>query len=133
MTIKIDHIALAVNSLEDALKFYYDIFGIKAEEVKIDTVIERKFKTAVIPAGGVMIQIMQPTDSEGWIAKHIEEHGEGLHHLALEVGDIHSILDTLKNRGVVLIDTEPRSGHGGSKIAFLYPESQNALIELVEY
>ncbi len=133
MAIKIDHIGFTVSSLENALNFCCDLFGVKSEEVKIDTITERKVRVAVIPVDGGMIELMESTSPDGWIAKYINEHGEGLHHLALEVSDIRAVLDTLRERGVPLIDPEPRLGRNGSMIAFLNPESPNVLIELVEY
>ena len=87
----------------------------------------------MIPVGESRIELLEPTDAEGPIAKHLEKRGEGIHHLAFEVSDIQGMLKALKEKGVPLVDTEPRIGAGGSKIAFLHPKGTKALIELVEH
>ncbi len=131
MIVKIDHIGIAVNNLEDAVKPYIDVFGLKVGEV--ETLEEHKVRIAMIPVGESRIEFLQPTDSEGPIAKFIEERGEGIHHLALEVSDIQGMLKMLKEKGVPLINTEPIIGVGGARIAFLHPNETKVLIELVEH
>ncbi len=131
MIVRIDHIGIAVNSVEDALKLYTDAFGLKAGD--IETVEEQKVRAAMIPVGESRIELLESTDSEGAIAKYIEKRGEGMHHLALEVSDIQGMLKALKEKGFPLIDTEPRIGVGGSKMAFLHPKGTKVLIELVEH
>ena len=132
MIIKIDHIGVAVNSIEDALKPYIDALGLKSEDVEIETVEEQKVRVAMIPVAGSRIELLESTDSEGPIAKHIEKRGEGMHHLALGVSNIQGMLETLKQKGVPLIDAEPRIGAGGARVAFLHPKGTKMLIELVE-
>jgi methylmalonyl-CoA/ethylmalonyl-CoA epimerase len=119
---KIDHIAFAVNDVEGTIKQFCDVIGLITEDVKVEIIEERKFKTSMIPIGDGAIQVMGSTAPEGWVGKYITEHGEGMHHVCLEVDDINAT-----------IDTEPREGHGGSKIIFLNPEAANVLMELVEY
>ncbi len=131
MIVRIDHIGVAVNSIEDAVKLYSDVFGLKVGE--IETVEEQKVKAAMIPIGESRIELLEPIDSEGPIARYIEKRGEGIHHLALEVSDIQGMLKTLKEKGVPLIDMEPRIGAGGAKIIFLHPRGAKVLIELVEH
>lgn len=131
MIVRIDHIGVAVNSIEDAVKLYSDVFGLKVGE--IETVEEQKVKAAMIPIGESSIELLEPIDSEGPIARYIEKRGEGIHHLALEVSDIQGMLKTLKEKGVPLIDMEPRIGAGGAKIIFLHPRGAKVLIELVEH
>jgi len=133
MIIRIDHIGVAVNSVEDAVKLYTDAFGIKAEDIEMETVEEQKVRAAMIPVGENRIELLESTDSEGPIAKYIEKRGEGMHHLALEVSDIQGMLKTLKEKGLPLIDMEPRIGAGGAKVAFLHPKGTKVLIELVEH
>jgi len=133
MIIRIDHIGIAVNSVEDAVKLYTDAFGIKAEDIEMETVEEQKVRAAMIPVGENRIELLESTNSEGPIAKYIEKRGEGMHHLALEVSDIQGMLKTLKEKGLPLIDTEPRIGAGGTKVAFLHPKGTKVLIELVEH
>jgi len=129
--VNIDHIGIAVNNIEDAVKPYIDALGLKVEE--IETLEEHKVKLAMIPIGESRIEFLQPTDSEGPIAKYIEKRGEGIHHLALEVSDIQGMLKILKEKGVPLINTEPIIGAGGARCAFLYPNGAKVLIELVEH
>lgn len=127
---KIDHIGIAVSSIEDAVKLYTDVLGLKVTEIEV--VEDQKVKTAVIPVGESRIELLESTDPDGAIAKHIERRGEGLHHLALEVSNIQEALETLSKRGIALIDEEPRIGAGGHKIAFLHPKGTKVLIELTE-
>jgi len=128
---KIDHIGIAVNNLEEAVKLYTDALGLKVGE--IETVEEQKVKVAMIPVGESRIELLESTDSDGPIAKYIEKRGEGIHHLALEVSDIRGMLEKLKEMGIPLIDEQPRIGAGGTKCAFLHPRRTKVLIELVEY
>lgn len=127
---KINHIGIAVNSIEDAVKLYTDVLGLEVKGIEI--VEEQKAKTAIIPVGETKIELIESTDPEGAIARHIERRGEGLHHLALEVSDIQSVLETLKEKGIPLVDEQPRTGVENSKIAFLHPKGTKALIEIVE-
>jgi len=131
MIVRIDHIGVAVNSVEDAIKLYSDAFGLKAGD--IETSEEQKVRIAMVPIGESRIELMESTDAEGPIAKHIEKRGEGIHHLALEVSDIQGMLESLKRKGFPLVDAEPRIGAGGSKVAFLHPKGTKVLIELVEH
>jgi len=130
--LKIDHIGVAVNSVEDAVKIYCDVLGLKAEDIKRETVEEEKIKAAMIPVGESRIELMESTDPQGVIAKHIAKRGEGMHHLSLEVSNIQDELETLKGKGVPLVDMEPRIGVGGTKVVFIHPKATKVLIELVE-
>jgi len=128
--IKVNHIGIAVNSLEEAAKVYTEALGLKVKE--IETVEDQKVRVAVIPVGDARIELLESTDPEGPIGKHLKARGEGLHHLALQVSDIESALQTLEKAGVPLVDKKPRRGAGNNKIAFLHPKGTKALIELVE-
>lgn len=131
MILKIDHIGIAVNSLEDAVKLYSDMFGLEAEEV--ETSEAQKIKVAMVQVGENKIELLEPTDSSSVIARYIEKKGEGMHHLALEVSNIEDTLKALKEKGVPLIDSEPRTGVRGTRVVFLDPKgTQRVLIELVE-
>jgi lactoylglutathione lyase/methylmalonyl-CoA/ethylmalonyl-CoA epimerase len=127
---KINHIGIAVNSIEDALKLYTDVLGLEVKGIEI--VEEQKAKTVIIPVGETKIELIESTSPEGAIAKHIERRGEGLHHIALEVIDIEHALDTLKEKGIPLVDEQPRTGVENSRIAFLHPKGTKALLEIVE-
>ena len=133
MGIKIDHIGIAVNNVEETLKLYCDVLGLKPEEIERETEEEQNIKVAMIPVGESRIELLESTTSDGVIARFIANKGEGIHHLAIEVSDIKGELEKLKAKGIPLIDAEPRTGYGGSKIAFLHPKATKALLELVEH
>lgn len=131
MIVKVNHIGIAVKSIDDALKLYTDVLGLKVKA--IETVEEQKARTVIIPVGEANIELVESTDPEGPIGKYIANRGEGLHHLALEVTNIQDALEMLGKIGIPLIDTKPRSGVEGTKIAFLHPKATKVLIELVEH
>ena len=130
MITKIDHIGLAVKSIDEAVKLYADALGLEVSEIEI--IAAQKVRTAIIPIGESKIELLESTDPESVIAKHIEKRGEGLHHLALEVSDIEEVLARLKAKGMPLVDETPRIGVNNTRIAFLHPKETKALIELVE-
>lgn len=130
MITKINHIGIAVNSIDDMLKLYTTGLGLKLKDIEI--VEEQKVRTAIIPVGESKIELLESTDPEGPIAKYIERRGEGMHHLALDVSDIEEALKTLEEKGFQLIDKEPRKGVEGTRIAFLHPKSTKVLLEVVE-
>ena len=116
----IDHVGIAVNSIEQAVKLYTDALGLKVRDIEI--VEEQKVKTAIIPVGESKIELLESTDPEGPVGKHIEKRGEGLHHLALAVSGIESVMAELEKKGIPLIDKEPRKGVENTRIAFLHPK-----------
>ena len=131
MIVKINHVGIAVNSIDEAVKLYTEVLGLKVQDIEV--VADQKVKTAIIPVGESKIELIESTDPEGTIAKYIEKRGEGLHHLALEVSNIADALATLVNKGVALIDEKPRKGVENTRIAFLHPkETKRVLLELVE-
>ncbi len=131
MVTKIDHIGIAVANLDEALKFYEEVLGIKC--VGTEVVEEQKVKTAFGPIGDTEIELLESTDKEGPIAKFIEKRGQGIQHIAYRVDDIEKALEEVKEKGIRLIDEKPRKGAGGAKIAFLHPKSTfGVLIELCE-
>lgn len=127
---KVDHIGIAVSSIDEAVKVYTECLGLKVTAV--ETVPDQKVRVAVIPVGNSRIELLESTDPDGPIARHIKSRGEGLHHIALEVKDIEGVLASLESKGVALVDKKPRIGAGGAKIAFLHPKSTKALVELTE-
>lgn len=128
---KVDHIGIAVSNLDTALQFYRDVLGM--EVTTIEEVPEQKIKAAIIPVGESKIELLEATSPESPVAKFIDSRGEGIHHIALQVSGLESILSHLAEKGVRLIDKEPRIGAGGNKIAFLHPKSTNGvLMELCE-
>lgn len=128
---KIDHIGIAVSSLESALEFYRDTLGLEVKD--IEEVSEQKIKAAIIPIGESQIELLEATSPDSPVGKFIDSRGEGIHHIALQVSGLEAILKQLADSGVKLIDKEPRIGAGGNKIAFIHPKSTNGvLLELCE-
>lgn len=128
----LDHVAIAVNKIEDALQIFEQTLGLKLEHVK--TVEQQRVRTAILRAGQTKIELLEPTDTESTIAKFLATRGEGLHHIAMEVSNIEDELRTLKEKGLALIDNKPRPGAEAKKIAFIHPKStKNVLIEFVEH
>ena len=129
--IKIDHLGIAVSSIEKGKNFWTDILGLSCEGS--ETVEEQKVTTAFFPVGESEVELLESTDSEGPIAKYIAKRGEGIQHIAFQVDDIKAALAELKQKGVRLIDQTPRIGTGGAKIAFLHPKATNGvLVELCQ-
>jgi len=128
--IKINHIGIAVNNIDEALKLYTEVLGLKLTNVEV--VEDQKAKTAFIPVGETKIELIESTSPDGTIAKYIEKRGEGLHHIALEVENIQDALKTLTEKNVPLIDEKPRKGVENTSIAFLHPKATKILLELVE-
>ncbi len=131
MVTKIDHIGIAVRNLDETLKFYEDILGIKC--VSTEVVEEQKVKVAFLPIGDTEVELLESTEEDGPVAKFIEKKGEGIQHIAYKVDDIEKAIEELKEKGIKLIDEKPRYGAGGAKIAFLHPKSTfGVLIELCQ-
>lgn len=131
MISKIDHIGIAVKSIDEALKLYTDVLGLQCSG--IEEVSEQKVKTAFIPTGDSELELLESTSDDGPIAKFIEKKGEGIQHIALRVDNIEEALEELKQKGMVLIDEKPRYGAGGAKIAFIHPKStKGVLLELCQ-
>lgn len=129
--LKIDHLGVAVNSIEDGKNFWTDILGLKFEGD--ETVEEQKVKTAFFPVGESEVELLESTDPGGPVAKFIEKKGEGFQHVAFRVANIEEALAELKAKGIRLIDEEPRIGAGGARIAFLHPKATGGiLVELCE-
>jgi methylmalonyl-CoA epimerase len=127
----IDHVGIAVRSIEEAKKFWVDTLGLKL--VRIENVPEQKVRVAMLEAGETTIELLEPTSPDSAVAKFIEKRGEGLHHLTLATDNLADRLKALKSAGVNLIDEKPRVGAGGSGIAFLHPKGTNGvLVELCE-
>ena len=131
MVLKLDHIGIAVSNMEESLKLYTEILGMKLQGT--ETVEEQKVKVAFLPIGDTEVELLESTSDDGPIAKFIESRGQGIQHLAFKVDDIEKALEILKEKGIRLIDEKPRYGAGGAKIAFLHPKATNGvLIEISE-
>ena len=129
--LKVDHIGIAVNSIEEMKKLYSDILGLV--HAGNETVVDQKVTTAFFPVGDTEFELLEPTSPDGPIGKFIDVKGPGIHHIALRVENIELALEELKAKGVRLVDEKPRKGAGGAKIAFLHPKSTfGVLVELSE-
>jgi methylmalonyl-CoA/ethylmalonyl-CoA epimerase len=128
---KIDHLGIAVKSIENGKKFWSDILELDFEGK--ETVAEQKVTTAFFPVGESEVELLESTSPDGPVAKYIEKRGEGFQHVAFRVENIEEALNELKEKGIRLIDEKPRIGAGGAKIAFLHPKATGGiLVELCE-
>ncbi len=129
--LKIDHLGIAVNSIDEARKLFEDTLCLEFEGT--ETVAEQKVTTAFFPVGDSEVELLESTAPDGPIAKYLEKRGEGIQHIAFRVENLEEALAELKQKGIRLIDETPRMGAGGAKIAFLHPKSTHGvLIELSE-
>jgi methylmalonyl-CoA/ethylmalonyl-CoA epimerase len=127
----IDHIGIAVKSIDEGKRFYTDILGLAM--VKTEVIEEQKVKTGFLPISDSELELLESTAPDSPVAKYIESRGEGIQHIAFRVENIEEALKELKEKGVRLIDQEPRKGAGGARIAFIHPkETHGVLVELCE-
>ncbi|MCT4614194.1 MAG: methylmalonyl-CoA epimerase [Marinifilaceae bacterium] len=125
----IEHIGIAVKSLDEAIPFYEKVLGLEC--YAIEEVEEQKVKTAFFKVGDTKIELLESTDPEGPIGKFVEKTGGGMHHLAFAVDDVQQALTEAEEAGCRLIDKTPRNGAEGLKIGFLHPKStQKVLTEI---
>ena len=127
----IEHIGIAVKSLETAIPFYENVLGLTC--YAIEEVKDQKVKTAFFQVGETKIELLESTDPEGPIGKFIEKRGEGVHHIAFATKGLPEKLEILEKKGIRLIDKTPRKGAEGLQIAFLHPkDTLGVLTELCE-
>ena len=127
----IEHIGIAVKSIDEALPFYENVMGLKC--YNIEEVADQKVRTAFFMIGQTKIELLESTDPEGPVGKFIEKRGEGIHHIAFAVDQIEDKLRKAEAAGIRLIDSTPRKGAEGLSIAFLHPKSTfGVLTELCE-
>jgi len=128
---KIDHIGIAVESLEAQLPFWSHALGLNVSA--IETVESEQVKVAFLPVGPARVELLEATTAESPVAKFLEGHGTGIHHLTFEVDDLDAALARLRKDGVEIIGDGPRRGAGGHKVAFVHPRaSGGVLVELIE-
>jgi methylmalonyl-CoA/ethylmalonyl-CoA epimerase len=128
---KINHIAIAVRSLEEQIPFYRDVLNLEYRGTEV--VEAQKVRLAVFRIGEAQIELLEPTGPDSPIASFIEKRGEGMHHVSYQVDDIEKQIAELKQKQVRMIDETPRSGAHGSRIAFLHPKSSaSVLTELTQ-
>ncbi|MBE9479168.1 MAG: methylmalonyl-CoA epimerase [Chloroflexi bacterium] len=127
----INHIAIVVDEIEDALQFWRDALGLKV--ARVEEVPDQDSVVAFLPVGNMEIELVKPTSDESGIAHYLKKRGPGIHHICFEVDDIDALLESLKASGVRLINSEPATGTSGKRFAFIHPESTHGvLVELYE-
>lgn len=117
----IEHIGIAVKNLDESIKFYENVLGLKC--YAIEEVKDQKVKTAFFMIGQTKIELLESTEPDGPIGKFIEKKGEGIHHIAFATTNLKEALKSAEEKGIQLIDKEPRKGAEGLNIAFLHPKS----------
>lgn len=130
---RVDHIGIAVNNLDETIKFYENVLGIKCQGTEV--VEEQKVKVAFFPVGDTELEFLESTSPDGPIARYIEKNGgrAGIQHVALRVDNIENAIAEMKEKGYQMIDESPRYGAGGARIAFVHPKSTGGiLLELSE-
>ncbi|GGJ78005.1 methylmalonyl-CoA/ethylmalonyl-CoA epimerase [Anoxybacillus voinovskiensis] len=128
---KVDHIGIAVTSIEKALPFYVDT--LQLELLGIEEVESEKVKVAFLKVGDVKLELLEPTSPDSAVAAFIAKRGEGIHHVALGVDDIQARIDELKTNGIRMIHDVPKTGAGGALVAFMHPKSAHGVLyELCE-
>jgi methylmalonyl-CoA epimerase len=130
MSIEIDHLGIAVRSLEEGLQFYERLLGMPVAHR--ERIAAEQVNVAMLPAGDARIELLEATGADSTIAKFIEKRGPGLHHIALRVDDLPATIERLKNEGARLLN-EPRPGAGGHVYVFVHPASAGGvLLELIQ-
>ena len=123
---RLDHIAVAVRSLDEALKFYKDSFGLEC--IDIEVVAEQGVRVAKLDLGNTHLELLEPLSPDTPVGKFLESRGPGLHHICVGVDNILTKLDCLKSTGTKLIDEHPKIGAGGASIAFVHPKSTGGVL-----
>lgn len=128
--LSIDHLGIAVKSLDSALRFYEQQLGFRVS--LRETVEHEKVNVAMLPAGGPRIELLEPTTADSVIGKFLDKRGEGLHHVAIKVPDLNGSVERLRAGGARLLN-EPRAGAGGHLYVFIHPASTGGvLLELIQ-
>ena len=128
---KLEHIGIAVKNLKDSNQLFEQIFGMSS--YKVETVESENVSTSFFKVGESKVELLEATDPDSAIAKFIEKKGEGMHHLAFEVEDIHAEMKRLSTEGFQLINKEPKKGADNKLVCFLHPKSSNGvLVELCQ-
>lgn len=126
MLTKINHIGIAVKSLEESLPFYRDNLGMSFAGIEV--VEEQKVRVAMLQIGESKIELLEPIAEDSPVARFIEKNGHGIHHVAYEVEDIETAIAKLVEEGVRMIDQKPRCGAHDTRIAFLHPKSSGGVL-----
>ena len=129
---KVDHIGIATNQLDEALSLWRDALGLEVEFT--EAVVEQGVNVAMLPIGETHIELLEPLNANSPVGKFLEKRGPGIHHVAVRVDDIRATLAQLKQKGTRLIDETPRVGARGCLVAFVHPSAANGvLLELVQH
>ena len=123
---KVDHIGIAVQNLDDVLPYYTETLGCPL--LKIEEVESERVRVAFIDAGNIKLELLEPMDDSSAIHKFLEKKGEGIHHIAFGVENIEQRMDELKEKGVRLLNEQPKQGAGGALVAFMHPKSSNGVL-----
>ncbi|PLR99850.1 methylmalonyl-CoA epimerase [Bacillus sp. T33-2] len=128
---KVDHIGIAVNSIEEAIPFYTEVLSLPL--LGIEEVESEKVRVAFLKAGESKIELLEPTSEDSPIARYIKKRGEGIHHVALGVESIGERIAEMKAKGIQMINERPKTGAGGALVAFMHPKSSGGVLcELCE-
>lgn len=122
----IDHIGIAVRSLEERIPFYRDVLGLGEPEIEV--VPDQGVRTAIFTTSTGRLELLEATTETSAVARFIEKNGEGIHHLALGSDDISSSIDAVTASGLRMIDAQPRAGAGGAQIAFVHPKTTGGVL-----
>ncbi|WP_442594747.1 methylmalonyl-CoA epimerase [Neobacillus sp. D3-1R] len=126
MVKKIDHIGIAVRSLENTLPFYTEVLNLPL--LGMEEVDSEKVRVAFLKIGESKLELLEPTSEESPIAQFLEKRGEGLHHVALSVDSIEDRIEEIKNKGIRMINDIPKKGAGGAMVAFMHPKSTSGVL-----
>ncbi|HJP94785.1 MAG TPA: methylmalonyl-CoA epimerase [Pyrinomonadaceae bacterium] len=130
--LKVDHIGIATNSIEEGLGVWRDALGLKVDST--EEITEQGVKLCMLAVGDTHVELLEPLGAETSVGKFLAKRGPGMHHIAIEVADINASLAELRSKGARLIDETPRVGAGGCLVAFIHPSSVNGvLLELVQH
>jgi len=128
---KINHIAIAVNNIEEAAKFYQNVMGLNLSGIEV--VKAQKTRVGFFKIGESNIELVQPSETDSPVAKYLESKGQGFHHICFEVDDVEAEVKALLEKGAAMVDQKHRPGAHDTKVAFVHPKSSNGvLIELCE-
>ena len=128
---RVHHIAIAVHSIAGALPTFADALGLTV--TRTEEVDSQGVRVAVLPVGQISLELVEPMNQTGAVARFLDAHGEGIHHICFQVEHLEAALAQLKERGIRLVDERPRPGTGGARVAFVHPSSTHGvLIELRE-
>jgi len=131
MVKKINHIAIAVNNLEEAAKFYQEVMGLDLSGVEVVTA--QKTRVGFFKIGESSIELVQPAEPDSPLTKFLEAKGPGIHHICFEVDDVETEVKAFLEKGATMVDRKPRPGAHDTKVAFVHPKSSSGvLIELCE-